>query len=618
MEYYVIMEEVDDLEREAEHKTAEWSVRLTQTQQAVGGLLACLEENGAGKTAEAAGSYMRDVHGCLLGQLAQLSAEMASRCLQYAEGYFEIEADNCAGEIAQESLEEQMQALEEGEAAFLEAAGELERVLAGVSDILPVSAPSTAAVETGFRALHMEAQRLWEEVGNYEADHIATDFAVMEETMDRLESLIDRVSGKGEVRIAQYHAGEILEYEETKGLERLAQKREEYFIRNGKSIEEQMEEYWQRILLEEREIRGELRVYAGLTSMMVTAGMAGCILGAGFAAAPVAAKVFEGAVKGLAFTSIVYNTSEIYEGIGDIVLAGKGDIVSVAANPVRDLLPEEMQWVYYCIGEGSGLILQAWGMTSGFMMLSQVYGVKTAAVEFVKIETSGLLAGQMGEAAEKNGASAADVYRLEMAAAFVSYGTLSGMRPAVRAFKNESDLWMNRLTVPEIPVVYQSYWEGRRIAGQRKEELLGIEKIDEYRGQGGREQGAGTANEGGLDTIIKNGKISIDDIKTNPSAFSGKSAEEIADVLRNSGYDVTIKNSTRSRSGAQIIQINNPGGGKNISQVQVSSGGGRHGSNPYVKISTTDQGIIKIVDGIESTYKTDGKETATIIFSGGN
>ncbi len=61
--------------------------------------------------------------------------------------------------------------------------------------------------------------------------------------------------------------------------------------------------------------------------------------------------------------------------------------------------------------------------------------------------------------------------------------------------------------------------------------------------------------------------------------------------------------------GIQTIQINNP----NISQVQVSPGGG-HGSNPYVKISTTDQGIIKIVDGIENTYETDGKETATIIF----
>ena len=34
-----------------------------------------------------------------------------------------------------------------------------------------------------------------------------------------------------------------------------------------------------------------------------------------------------------------------------------------------------------------------------------------------------------------------------------------------------------------------------------------------------------SGSKGGLDTIIKNGKVSIDDIKTNPSAFSGKSAE---------------------------------------------------------------------------------------------
>lgn len=73
----------------------------------------------------------------------------------------------------------------------------------------------------------------------------------------------------------------------------------------------------------------------------------------------------------------------------------------------------------------------------------------------------------------------------------------------------------------------------------------------------------------------------------------------------------------RPTSGAQIIKINNVGEGRNITQVQVSPGGGRHGANPYVKISTNDQGIIKIVDGIQETYKTDGKETATIIFTGG-
>ncbi|WP_084139430.1 polymorphic toxin-type HINT domain-containing protein [Anaerosporobacter mobilis] len=123
--------------------------------------------------------------------------------------------------------------------------------------------------------------------------------------------------------------------------------------------------------------------------------------------------------------------------------------------------------------------------------------------------------------------------------------------------------------------------------------------------------------EDGLDTVIKNGKITIDDIKSNPDAFSGKSANEIAQMLKDAGYDVTVKASQRSSSGAKIIKINNPGGGKNITQVQVSPGGGRHGANPYVKISTSDQGIIKIVDGIEDVYKTDGKETSTIIFTGG-
>ena len=182
---------------------------------------------------------------------------------------------------------------------------------------------------------------------------------------------------------------------------------------------------------------------------------------------------------------------------------------------------------------------------------------------------------------------------------------------------------------PEDAKRYLDFLENGSREGLTGAELAGVEKADallvsqkvEYddvwdlRNAGDVLE---SGSKGGLDTIIKNGKVSIDDIKTNPSAFSGKSAEEIADVLRNSGYDVTIKNSTRSRSGAQIIQINNSGGGKNISQVQVSPGGGRHGSNPYVKISTTDQGIIKIVVGIEGTYKTDGKETATIIFSGGN
>jgi len=127
-----------------------------------------------------------------------------------------------------------------------------------------------------------------------------------------------------------------------------------------------------------------------------------------------------------------------------------------------------------------------------------------------------------------------------------------------------------------------------------------------------------------LDTIegvggakgLTDGKLDVTNTEALKKNFSGKSVDEIADILRDSGYDVTIKNSTRSSSGAQIIKVNNPGGGKNITQVQVSPGGGRHGELPYVKIST-DIGKIKIIDGPSSSYKTDGLEKSVNIFTEG-
>ncbi len=119
----------------------------------------------------------------------------------------------------------------------------------------------------------------------------------------------------------------------------------------------------------------------------------------------------------------------------------------------------------------------------------------------------------------------------------------------------------------------------------------------------------------GAKSIFKNGNITIEAVKSNPKAFSGKSADEIADLLKSEGYDIIIKKSEKSKSGAEIIQIKNTGGAKNITQVQVSPGGGRHGDNPYIKISTCDQGIIKIVDGSKELYKSNAVENSTIIFT---
>ncbi|UTR15702.1 LXG domain-containing protein [Salipaludibacillus sp. LMS25] len=132
-----------------------------------------------------------------------------------------------------------------------------------------------------------------------------------------------------------------------------------------------------------------------------------------------------------------------------------------------------------------------------------------------------------------------------------------------------------------------------------------------------RRANGGNVNNKTSNVFSSQGRVTVDKIKSNPSAFKGKSTDDIAQMLRDNGYDVEIRKSKRSSSGAEIIKINNHGNDRNITQVQVSPGGGRHGNNPYVKISTSDEGIIKVVDGSLNNYLTDGTEKASIIFTGG-
>ena len=55
-------------------------------------------------------------------------------------------------------------------------------------------------------------------------------------------------------------------------------------------------------------------------------------------------------------------------------------------------------------------------------------------------------------------------------------------------------------------------------------------------------------------------------------------------------------------------------GHKDIQNIQVHPGGGRHGG-AYYKISTSSKGIIKVVD--KATYVAAPGEKATIIFMSG-
>ena len=116
--------------------------------------------------------------------------------------------------------------------------------------------------------------------------------------------------------------------------------------------------------------------------------------------------------------------------------------------------------------------------------------------------------------------------------------------------------------------------------------------------------------------LFRDGHITFSGVSAHREKFMTKSIRKIVKLLQKHGYKVEIAKSKRANLGskAKIIKILNPSKKRNIIQVQVSPGSKRHGGIPYIKISTTDKGIIKIINGTRKDYKTDGTEKARIYF----
>ncbi len=112
----------------------------------------------------------------------------------------------------------------------------------------------------------------------------------------------------------------------------------------------------------------------------------------------------------------------------------------------------------------------------------------------------------------------------------------------------------------------------------------------------------------------KKGHVTLESIKARAEFFLGKSAARLEHELHKYGYKTKRRPSLHSTSKAKIIVTLNPSKDRNITQIQVSPGSKRHGDVPYVKISTTDYGRIKIINASPSEYKSDGREKAELIF----
>ena len=116
----------------------------------------------------------------------------------------------------------------------------------------------------------------------------------------------------------------------------------------------------------------------------------------------------------------------------------------------------------------------------------------------------------------------------------------------------------------------------------------------------------------------KSGHVSLKSLNEHGSDLLDKNSKEIKEMMVEAGYEVEIKPSIHKTSSAQRVISLNSSKDRNISQIQVSlNGSSRHGNVPYVKVSTKDIGIVKIVNGSKDEYKAGKDEKAKIYFKGG-
>lgn len=114
--------------------------------------------------------------------------------------------------------------------------------------------------------------------------------------------------------------------------------------------------------------------------------------------------------------------------------------------------------------------------------------------------------------------------------------------------------------------------------------------------------------------ISAQGEVTEKSITEHAEFFLGKSIGRMEKELKLRGYETIRRPSKHSTSRAKIIITTKHNGIRNISQIQISPGSKRHGNVSYIKISTTNIGKFKIINGSRKEYKTDGTETAKILF----
>ncbi len=281
--FYVIMEEVAELENEILEKAAERASGLESAGQSVNNYIACLDGDASGMLAETIRNYFAEVHLYAISGLYAIQTELMTRMLQYGEGLFEIEPSE-EGAFREEELQEQADGLDTQRSELINIVEDADTVLGKIPDLF-VRMPSTEGLEGYYGALITRVNTLEEKVADYESAHMA-DLDTLDEMISCMRQFIAGCLNQPEGSMESYRSGSILERPETVRMNQLAEQQETYFARQAEEINRLQEQRVERFLLEAREQEAKNKILKGVIIVSGAVLSIGAIVFSGGTAAP--------------------------------------------------------------------------------------------------------------------------------------------------------------------------------------------------------------------------------------------------------------------------------------------------------------------------------------------
>ncbi len=205
MGYHIKMQELAETGRQLVRQTEEWRKQLQAVRACVQDFIQ--DPGCSGRAAESMKAYMKEVHLTLLDWMLTNIASYRSSLVLYINGYREIEADQNA-EVSQDVLEEELEFLTQGKAAYEQTAEELGQVYRELRGYMDIGADICDELPDQFDSAVRYVEKVRCDVGEYEEKH-SHDLESFHEMNGYIKSMIERHIGGDARGITSYRAGSL-------------------------------------------------------------------------------------------------------------------------------------------------------------------------------------------------------------------------------------------------------------------------------------------------------------------------------------------------------------------------------------------------------------------------